>query len=381
MIRVRWFRNHHEHRNYWLRFGLMRKHRMRQIHYSEYPLAACVDAGFDSIVAAYEHRHTSVVLVEDGASATRCIVDSEDSFFFLSPVLLQHADLYFCAGYNRAFFRDRAFTPPYAWHEPHEVSFYVQRGCDLIRECGTQFMRVRPFVPIGPSLHIEVQLPLVMRKLRNAHDKIARRRPAQSWLFEYADFEARYRQLLDLRTAPSLHDIALLDTLWGWPRHRYALHMRLKALAGDGRAVHARLRWSEPTALDGSDRFPMTPADFPVETGRIDNYEKMLASSRLAVFATGFHWGWRNIMSLALMWGLPIHADRLLLEPWFDMSQFNISWNDDLDWPGVAMVLAGMSDDRIARIKAHNRAAFDRLLAPEKVAEYFVAATMRSTCG
>ena len=44
-------------------------------------------------------------------------------------------------------------------------------------------------------------------------------------------------------------------------------------------------------ALDGGDRFSMTSSDFPIETGRIDNYEMMLASSRLAVFATGFHWG------------------------------------------------------------------------------------------
>lgn len=376
MIRVRWFRNPHEHRNDWLRFGLMRKHRRRQIDYSEYPLAACVDAGFDSSVAAHEHRHTSVLLVEDGTSVRRCIVDSEDSFFFLSPILLQHADLYFCAGYNRAFFKDQTFTPPYAWYEPYEVSFYVQRARDLIRECGAHFVRVRPFVPIGPSLHMDRRLTFVTRKLRNMHHRIVRGRQTRSWRFEYVDFEARYRQLLNLRNARCFHDIVLLDTLWGWPRHRHALHVRLGTLAGEGKAIHAQLRWSKPMALDGGDRFSMTAADFPLETGRIDNYERMLASSRLAVFATGFHWGWRNIMTLALMWGLPIHADRLLLEPWFDMSQFDISWNDYVDWPDVAAELARLSDDAIVQIKAHNRAAFDRLLAPEKVADYLVAASM-----
>jgi hypothetical protein len=380
MIRVRWFRNGHEHRNYWLRFGLMRKHRAGQIHYSEYPLASCVDAGFDPAVAAHEHRHTSVVLVEDGSSVRRCIVDSEDSFFYMSPLLLKHADLYFCAGYNRAFFEERTFTPPYAWQQPNEVAFYIQRARDLIRGSGALFARVRPFVPIGPDLHMNRSMTFVTRKLRNAHHKVVTRlRRSHSWRFEHSDFEARYRHLLSLRDAPCRSDIVLLDTLWGWPRHRYALHMRLRELAEAGREIHARLRWSEPMALDGGDRFPKTSEDFPLETGRVDNYEMMLASSRLAVFATGFHWGWRNIMTLALMWGLPIHADRLLLEPWFAMSQFEMSWNDQLDWPLVPGELAALSDDRIRRIKAHNQAAFDRLLAPEKVADYFVRAAVNGS--
>ena len=375
MIRVRWFRNSHEHRNYWLRFGLMRLHRAGRIRYSEYPLAACVDAGFDPALAAHGHRHTSLVLVEDGSISRRCVIDSEDSFFFLSPLLLRHADLYFCAGYNRAFFEGRTFIPPYAWQQPDEVSFYDQRARDLVRECGDLFDRVRPFVPIGPELHAERPLTFVMRKLRNAHHKaVSRLRKSQSWRFDCSDFEARYRQLLALRKTACLYDIVLLDTLWGWPRHRHALHLRLRELAKAGRTIHARLRWSEPMALDGGDRFPLTQDEFPLETGRVDRYEPMLASSRLAVFATGFHWGWRNIMTLALMWGLPIHADRLLLEPWFDMSQFEISWNDHLDWPHVGAELAALSDDRHARIKTHNQAAFDRLLAPEKVADYFVGA-------
>ncbi len=376
MIRVRWFRHGHEQRNDWLRFGLMRLHRAGRVRYGEYPLGACVAAGFDASVSDHEHRHTSVVLVEDGSSALRCIVDSEDSFFWMSP-LVHHADLYFCAGYNRKFFEERTFTPPFAWQQPEEIAFYVQRARDLVRDHGAVFERVRPFVPIGPDLHIELALPRLARKLRNAHHKMASRAlSSQSWFFAYRDFEVRYRKLLSLRSAPALHDIVLLDTLWGWPRHRHALHLRLRELAEAGCHIHARLRWSEPTSLDGGDRFPLSAAGFPLETGRVENYESMLASSRLGVFATGFHWGWRNIMTLALMWGLPIHADRLLLEPWFDMDRFEISWNDDVDWPNVGARLAAVSDVERARIKAHNQSAFDALLAPERVAEYFIKAAL-----
>lgn len=376
MICVRWFRNSHEQRNDWLRFGLMRLHRAGRVHYSEYPLEACVGAGFDPSVAAHEHRHTSVVSVEAGSTRRRCIVDSEDSFFWMSR-LVHHTDLYFCAGYNSEFFEQRSFTPPYTWQLDDEIAFYVQRARDLVHDHGAVFDRVRPFVPIGPNLHIELPLPWLVRRFRNAHHKLTSRvMSSQSWLVAHSDFEVRYRYLLSLRSAPALYDVVLLDTLWGWPRHRYALHLRLRELADAGKVIHARLRWSEPTSFDGGDRFHRSARDFPVETGRVDDYETMLASSRLAVFATGFHWGWRNVMTLALMWGLPIYADRLLLEPWFDMRRFEISWNDEAEWPGVAANLATIGDVERARIKTRNQAAFDEFLAPEKVAEYFVGAAL-----
>lgn len=376
MINVYWFRNGHEHRNYWLRFGLMRLHRAGRICYTEYALASCMDFGFDPSVVTHEHRHTSVVLIKEGSNARKCIIDSEDSFFFMSPELLRHADLYFCAGYSRSFFEDKRFVPPYAWQQPEEISFYDTRARELVDNCGPLFGRVRPFVPIGPELHLDRELTFMMRKLRNAHNRMVSLRKARSWRIDHSDFEARYAQLLALRDARCQYDVVLLDTLWGWPRHRYALHLRLRELAQAGKSISARLRWAEPMALDGGDRFPLAKEEFPLETGHIDRYEPMLASSRLAVFATGFHWGWRNIMTLALMWGLPIHADRLLLEPWFDMSLFNISWNEELDWPHISTELSALSDDRVAQIKAHNQAAFDRLLAPERVADYFVAVAL-----
>ena len=81
MLRVKWFKNSHEQRNYWLRFGLMRLHVLGQILYEEWPLEACVAAGYDQAVATHTHRHTSVISVESKAQCVRCIVDSEDSFF------------------------------------------------------------------------------------------------------------------------------------------------------------------------------------------------------------------------------------------------------------------------------------------------------------
>jgi hypothetical protein len=165
----------------------------------------------------------------------------------------------------------------------------------------------------------------------------------------------------------------LLDTLWGWPRHRLALHRQLQVLSNAGHQIHSKLNWAEPSHWDGSNTDPLDRAQFPLMAGRnIENYEEMLAASRLAVFASGFHWGWRNIMTLALMWGLPILADRPYLEPWFDLNRFLIQWNDDDDWAELATALADVSDKRRSATAMHNQRMFDELLAPERAADYFL---------
>lgn len=382
MVEVRWFRNSHEHRNYWLRFGLMRLHRQRQVVFTELPLAVCRDFGFPEEVAGHEHRHTSVIVVSDQTRSVRCIVDSEDSFFHLTH-LLKCADVYFCAGYNSAFFKERTFKPPYAWLEPQEVARYSREADRLAAEFSGWFNRVRPFVPIGPELAMPrpVRLPLLSRKIRGLHHRLDKRLGAgMSWRYDLQDFEQRYAYLLNLRQAPLLHDVVLLDTLWGWPRHREALHRRLGELSGSHR-IHARLNWRPGNDWDGSSLNPTPEVSYPIMSGHVDDYERMLASSRLGCFATGFHFGWRNIMTLALMWGLPVLSDRLLLEPWFDVGRFRILWNDDVDWRELAQALSGITEDDWRDTKTHNQKAFDDVLAPERVADYFLRVALEGGLG
>ncbi len=373
---VEWFRHGHDHRNFLLRHGFMRLHRAGAIRYRERPLAAAASVGFSDAILAHPHRHTSLISVSHGRTRRRCIVDSEDSFLCMAGII-EHADLYFCAGYNSAFFRDRMFAPSYDWLEPHETAFYERRAADLIARQGAYFDRVRPFVPIGPNAERRRGPGPFVQRLRNGYDKVVRRlSDDEPWFVAYLDFEARYQEMLALRDRPALHDVVLLDTLWGWPRHRVALHRELAGLAARGRAVHARLNWAEPSEWDGSVLAPLDKAAFPMAVGAVADYEAMLAASRLAVFASGFHWGWRNIMTLALMLGLPILADRAFLEPWFDLSRFEISWNDEAGWARVEETLARTTDAERRRIAAHNQAAYDALMAPEKVAGYVLATAL-----
>jgi hypothetical protein len=161
----------------------------------------------------------------------------------------------------------------------------------------------------------------------------------------------------------------LLDTLWGWPRHRLALHRRLQSISGHYR-VHSRLNWSEPVPYDGSAENPLNPADFPVATEPIDDYESMLAASRVAVLATGFHWGWRAIMAFALMVGLPVYMDRPLFEPWFSLDDFVMFWNTDGAWNDLEQHLDATTEPRWNEIRLHNQSQYDRAMDPERVANY-----------
>lgn len=372
---VTWFKHGHEQRNYWLRHGLMRLHLSGVLRYRERPLVDAVQAGFTPVVTGHEHRHTSLILVNDGKSSTRCIVDSEDSFLCMAGII-HEADRYFVSGYSRRFFEDKIFVPPYNWLEPHETAFYRQRAAMLVETQGAFFDRVRPFVPIAPNIGPR-PVSRGWQRLRNLANRIEAITSGNlPWRFVLEDFEHRHAALLALRNRPAVHDVVLLDSLWGWPRHRVALHERLAELAGQGRDIRSKLNWGEPSHWDGSDVAPFAKASFPMMTGTIDAYEPMLAASRLAVFATGFHWGWRNIMTLALMVGLPVLVDRLYLEPWFDMSRFDVAYNDSFAWDDLGEHLAAVTDAERARIAAHNQAAFDELLAPEKVAEYFVTTAL-----
>lgn len=374
MRAVTWFRHGHEQRNDLLRFGLMRLHRQGAIRYVEAPLEAATAHGFDEAVTWHEHRHTSVILAREGTNEARCLVDSEDSFFWMSP-LIAHVDLYFCAGYSSDFFEQRRLFAPYAWQTQDEVAFYRQRVDELVAELGAHFAKARRFVPIGPGLHSRTPTPWLTQRWRNLRHKAASAVSRDLyWGNELLAFETRYAELEALRASELAYDVVLLDTLWGWPRHRLALHRELQRLSTT-RQIRSSLNWSEPTPYDGASAEPLDRSLFPVSTGPVDDYERMLAQSRLAVFATGFHWGWRSIMSLALMLGLPVHMDRPPLEPWFDFEAFEVSWNPG-DWSGIEARLEALPEAEWARVKARTQARYDEVMSPEAVAGYFLRAAL-----
>ncbi|MFN0220000.1 MAG: hypothetical protein ACKVP4_14450 [Hyphomicrobium sp.] len=289
----------------------------------------------------------------------------------MSP-LIANVDLYFCAGYNADFFVNQSFAAPYDWQQPEEVAFYLGQAHRLVDSLGSCFDRARPFVPIGPNLHSKGAAYPVQQRLRNAHHKIASQfKRTLPWHFRWVDYEVRYRQLLKLREFPLNYDVVLLDNLWAWPRHRFALHRKLNELSHKFK-IHSKLNWQELAEFDGGTTTTFCRSSFPLVNREIENYEEMLAASRLGIFATGLHWGWRNIMSLALMIGLPVYTDRIILEPWFDMGRFHIHQNASADWPDIEMQLQDITESKWESIKNKNQVVYDSVMAPEAVAEYFL---------
>jgi hypothetical protein len=374
-MEVIWFKNNHEQRNDLLRYGFMKLHHRGDIEYREYPQIFCSNFGFSEATARHEHRHTSIMTLRDGARRVRCLVDSEDSFFWMCP-LIADVDCYLCAGYNSEFFGKKELFAPYPWQTELEVRYYRERANELIVNWGSYFGRVRKFIPIAPNMWSKNQVSLLQQKYRNIRYKLHSTLSQELyWQNAFVEFESRYLELLELRNRPLLYDVVLLDTLWGWPRHRLDLHRKLQNISNRYR-IHSALNWKDPVPYDGSDLNPLNREEFPVQTNPIDDYEIMLASSRLAVLATGFHWGWRSIMSLALMIGLPVYMDRVVLEPWFDLNEFNILWNSDGSWCDTEKHLASVNESEWARIKKHNQSQYDNVMSPERVAEHVISTAL-----
>ncbi|PTM41751.1 hypothetical protein [Bosea sp. 124] len=370
---VDWYRHGHEHRNDMLRFGFMRLHRAGEITYREHALPECRAAGFSAETAAHDHRHTSIFAIRSGSQVKRIVVDSEDSFFWMAP-LVRDCDLYFCAGYSPSLFEERRFITPYAWQTEVEIAFYRDRADWLIASYGELFGRIKPYVPIAPNMGRRNPPGRLNSKLRNLRHKLAKRlKRDRDWHHDDVDFEVRYAELLSYRNAVQQSDIVLLDSLWGWPRHRVALHEQLRRLSARY-AIHSRLNWSPPYACDAGDRSGLVKGDFPMVIGAVSDYETMLSQSRLGTFATGFHYGWRNIMTAALMIGLPVLTDRLIVQPWFDMKVFDFAETDSYGLGDIEAVLARYPTERLAQVKARNQAAFDRYLSPQAMAHYVLSA-------
>src|SRR5262245_23244474 len=263
-MEVFWFKNNHEHRNDVLRFGFMRLNQTGQIRYREFPLQHCVRFGFSDKCAHHEHRHTSLFLLRSAKRDIRCLVDSEDSFFWMCP-LISDVDCYFCAGYNTEFFKENRMFKPYPWQTAPEISFYRERANELVLKWGAYFGAVRKFVPIAPSMSNRKQIGSAKQKWRNLNQKIhSLVSGGRYWANDFLDYEERYSEFQRLRQEPLVYDVALLDTLWGWPRHRLKLHSKLKSISGRYR-IHSRLNWNDPVSYDGGASFPLNPKDFPIE--------------------------------------------------------------------------------------------------------------------
>lgn len=374
---ITWFRHAHENRNDLLRFGFMRLHYKGEISYRELPFEEIRKYGFGKKVSALKDpRHISFIQYKNGNTVARCLVDAEDSFALITP-LISEVDICFCSGYNSDFFEKKQFVRAYSWQKESDVQRYKQMIDSKLNSFGNHFDKIRKFIPIAPNQGTGVPLSFLKKKYRNLENKLNRFAGRSSNFSDiYKGFELREQYLNELRNYELSYDIILNDSLWGWPQHRINLHNRLKELQTKNYQVHSILNYVPPVDADDHSYDNVRQADFPLTTSRIhESYELMLAKSRLAVYACGFHWGWRNIMMLALRTGIPVLTDRLLTEAYFDMNEFKIFEQEDHQWNGVEAYLNEVDDAKWREYKSLNQSVYDKYMSPERVAHYFLQTT------
>jgi hypothetical protein len=227
-------------------------------------------------------------------------------------------------------------------------------------------------VPIGPELESEAPLSPSRQRLHNLRYRIRKAFTRTiDWLPQYERFEKRWDKLHELRTLEPRYDVVLKDSLWGWPHHRMALYRKLAALSGTFE-IRAELHYREPEAYELGDHLSPDPANFPFKTGAgiTGDYEEMLAASRLGVFATGFHWGCRNIVTLAWFLGLPVYMDKPLFEAIYDFSDFKLFYNETDSWSQMEEHLKNLSTPAE---KEKYQAVFDRIASPEAAARHILS--------
>ena len=372
---IYWFRHAHEHRNNLLRFGLMRLKKAGKIDYTERPLKDCISFGFSPGIIDHPYLwHKSFILVQSPRKTIRCIVGNEDSFVFVSD-LIKEVDMYFCAGYNSDLFERKKFVKAYCWQDETDLKWYRENLRRKINDLGSEFYKVKKFIPIAPNLTSPVvQQKYLKQKITNLEHKVRGLIGAGSnYQQDFLAFEKRYSELLSFRDSKLRYDIILNDSLWGWPQHRTNLHLKLKELANKGREIHSILKWSDPVIYDGSIERTSDKNIFPLISKELTSpYEAMISQSRMAVFACGFHWGWRSIMMFSLMAGVPVVTDRLLTEPYFDMNEFKMWQIEDHKWNNLEEYLFNIDESSWGKLKTHNQQVYDKYLSPEAVGNYFV---------
>lgn len=367
MVKVTWFKNSHEQRLNWLKFGLMQLHHLKQIIFIEKNNAELIKENLHPDIVNHIHRHTVLVKVQIEKSIKFVLVDAEDSFFQLCP-LIEYVDDYYCSAYNTDFFHHKKFNTKFEWQSEADIESYKIKANELIEKFGAHFQKVKKLFPIGPNLDFESRTRnFFWQKYSNLKNKIYQWFiGSNNWHESYNLFQMRYNQLLSYRNMSVEFEIVLLDTLWGWPEHRIKLHKQLIELSSTYNILsELRFNSNEQTKHIDNSKFPM------VSKPIIKDYEYKLASSRLAVFASGFHFGWRNIMFFALMIGIPVYADEIILEPYFNLNEFEIYWNK-YEFENLENKILSLDPKRLQEIKVKNQIYFDKVMNPEACAHYFI---------
>ena len=369
---VTWFANNHEHSLHYAKFGLMAMARAGEIRFLECPNATASADLLPEAVRCHQHRRTVAVRITHGASSRLVILDGEDSIFQTSP-LIEHCDLYFSCSYRRKFFEGAPFDLTLPWQTDCELAHYQKKYTDLQNQFGTHLCKGRAFVPIGPNLEWERPNGFFKAKTLALRHRLSQlRAPWIDWGVQCDRFERRWAHLHTLRSQQPVHDVVLKDSLWGWPRHRVALHRQLAELSADF-SIRAELHYRVAAPCELGTHPAPDPADFPMTTGGgvTGDYESLLAASRLGVFATGFHYGCRNIVTLSWFLGLRTLVDPPSFEAIYDFTEVGARPHISGSWAELPTELRAAREETPNTRRARQQ-RFDEVASPSCAARHLI---------
>ncbi|QJE94281.1 hypothetical protein [Luteolibacter luteus] len=377
---VIWFRNSHDHSVHYFKLGLMRLARQGEIRFRE---MRNEEAGelLPAKLREHKHRRTATLSIREGNGKPRIVVlDGEDSIFQLSP-LIESCDRYFSCTYRRRFFEGEDFDLALPWQTEDELSHYRDRYRKLQQDYRAHMPKARPLMPIGPDLEWTGPVGGLERKLQSLRHRISKlRAPWLDWQPQHESFEKRWSHFERLRALPVDYDVSLKDSLWGWPRHRTALHREL-ARHADRYQIRTDLTFRNPLDFELGQHPAPDPKDYPMKSGGgvTGNYEEQIARSRLGVFATGFHYGCRSIVTLAWLLGVRTFSDPLSFESIYDFDELGgLSIHRSGDWSELAQELeTARNEAPSARLE--RQATFDRIASPERAARWILEETLAGT--
>ncbi len=365
---VTWFSNNHEHSLHWIKLGLMRLNAGGNIKLRDIP-CHLAHGELPGHWVSHHFRRLVAIKVKWDNSSYLVLLDGEDSIFQTSPLILD-CDFYFSCAFHRPFFSGAPFSLALPWQSAAELSFYSDYYHRLQNNYRKHLHKAYPLGPIGPELESVQSINWGFQKIRNIRYRLRRLySPAIDLSYQYKRFEQRMNMLVQLRKVKPIYDVVLRDSLWGWPRHRIALHERLATLS-NRYDIRTKLTWRKAEAYELGDEPAPDPYNFPQIAGLAipSDYEAGLAKSRLGVFATGFHYGCRSITTLAWYLGLRTYVDPLSFDTGADLTGLDIAFNHEGNWPHLDYFLA-IAAIEPSQKKEQRQRVFDQELAPEILAK------------
>ena len=263
-----------------------------------------------AVLCKHHHRRTALVEVRHGSTRRLVVLDGEDSIFQTSPY-----DFYGVTCTSRAATavsssRANTLTSLCPGRRKAIPIIMSESTPDFSRISAHTCTRDYQTCLIGPDLDCPLPPSWWRDRLRGIKHRVSKlNAPWIDWGAQAHRFEHRWAQLLALRTSQPDMDVVLLDTLWGWPRHRRHLHDRLGELSPkfDIRAAASLPR--TPSLRNRRCHAATTYRQITLWRSSGDGVKgpkELLARSRVGVFATGFHYGCRSIVSFAWMQGLKV---------------------------------------------------------------------------